>query len=462
MRQLVSMQQRTHQFTSARPFAFARQFASAAAALEFDSRLYGCRLPLTRPPELLRDFIHDALYNPEHGYFSRKHTPILTQDTPLNEGVAQMSGQNAYNRALKQLYAQKSLSRDEPFAPLWHTPSELFRPHYGRAVVRRLLQSHAPDEHLVIYELGPGNGGLAESILEYLSVAYPEVFARCEYHCIEISAGLRDAQKKRLERFGNAVRFHGSLEDGDTDGLFDDRPCWVVACEVLDNLPHDLIKYEAGTGHLLEGIVLTNAEASILSAPGRNWIEFRPLGDRLILELVQLLDAQNYASASLRGSPWKRLLERLSPIPYLNPRACEFVPTGALRLLKTLLRRLPRHGVLFADFHALTDVIPFGCNAPVVQTTYRGVPVACSTLLLARGHFDIFFPTNFGILSRLYSQLSPSTAAACATASQGDFLMRFCQEEEIDATTTASGYNPMLHDFENVTVFTREPNKHCR
>jgi Putative S-adenosyl-L-methionine-dependent methyltransferase len=82
----------------------------------------------------------------------------------------------------------------------------------------------------------------------------------------------------------------------------------------------------------------------------------------------------------------------------------EYIPTRLLSLLRTLRKHFPRHRLLLSDFSSLPDTIP-GVNAPVVQARVRGKAVACSTLFVRPGLFDIFFPTHFGRLRDMYEHV---------------------------------------------------------
>jgi hypothetical protein len=106
-----------------------------------------------------------------------------------------------------------------------------------------------------------------------------------------------------------------------------------------------------------------------------------------------------------------------------NLSAPEYVPTRLLSLLRTLREHFPRHRLLLSDFSSLPETIP-GVNSPVVQTRYKNITVPCTTLLVKQGHFDIFFPTNFGQLRDMYEHVlsqpltsSPSTTHDFSRAS---------------------------------------------
>lgn len=113
----------------------------------------------------------------------------------------------------------------------------------------------------------------------------------------------------------------------------------------------------------------------------------------------------------------RRLYANLPFAPNLSQP--EFIPTRLLTLLTTLREKFPFHRLLLSDFSSLPDTIP-GYNAPVVQTRYQNTMVACSSLFVHQGYFDIFFPTDFQRLRDMYehvlSQPSPINHHSSASA----------------------------------------------
>lgn len=65
------------------------------------------------------------------------------------------------------------------------------KPHYGRHIGRRIwnlyhqLKLHEP---LKILEVGPGNGALCSSIIEYFLEQHPKLHLEMQYHLVELSA----------------------------------------------------------------------------------------------------------------------------------------------------------------------------------------------------------------------------------------------------------------------------------
>jgi hypothetical protein len=221
--------------------------------------------------------------------------------------------------------------------------------------------------------------------------------------------------------------------------LVDKRPCFVLAMEVWDNLAQDIIEYDSD-GCLLEGLVVTNEDARYYDIPGKYSIEFENVKDELILKTVNVLDEIGFKSRSLRWS----FKDCITFLGYQPMHRWQFIPTGIFQFLQTLKSRLPNARLLASDFDHLPDATP-GHGGPVVQTRFQGDTVSCSTFLLKKGLFDIFFPIDFNIAKRMTESI---LSRPYEVIKHRDFLTRY---GEIDKTRTISGYNPMLEEFENVS-----------
>jgi SAM-dependent MidA family methyltransferase len=84
----------------------------------------------------------------------------------------------------------------------------------------------------VIYEIGAGNGTLAENVLDFLQMEYPEVYERTRYRIIEISGSLAEKQMDRLQRrhAGAIEVVHKSVFDWTEQ---EPAPCFFLAMEVI-------------------------------------------------------------------------------------------------------------------------------------------------------------------------------------------------------------------------------------
>ncbi len=146
---------------------------------------------------------------------------------------------------------------------------------------------------------------------------------------------------------------------------------------------------------------------------------YTPVTDPLVMSFLDIrkkLGHQPPISRALRTS--ETLRKVFANLPFApNLSAAEYIPTRMLSLLRTLREYFPRHRLLLSDFSSLPDTIP-GVNAPVVQTRFQNVMVPCTKLLVMRGYFDIFFPTNFEQLRDMYEHtLSQPTSGASQNSS---------------------------------------------
>ena len=194
-------------------------------------------------------------------------------------------------------------------------------------------------------------------------------------------------------------------------------PCFLVAMEVIvslntnvvagtllrrlgqDNFAHDVVRYDLRTLQPYQGVVTVDNQ-------GEFDVLYTPVTDPLVtsfLDIRKKLGHQPPISRALRASETlRRIYTNLPFAPNLS--AEEYIPTRMVSLLRTLREYFPRHRLLLSDFSSLPDTIP-GINAPVVQTRFRNVTVPCTKLLVRRGYFDIFFPTNFEQLRDMYEHI---------------------------------------------------------
>ncbi|KAG6909333.1 hypothetical protein DXG01_000933 [Tephrocybe rancida] len=355
----------------------------------------------TEPPRgvqmLMRDFIEDSLYNPNYGYFPKQAIIFNTDDSTVNFDSLRDSAE--FQEEVAQKYAAYGADKhDGPGKQLWHTPTELFKPWFGRAIAQCLvaeyLLKYFPYEDFIIYEIGAGNGTLAMDILNFLQEAYPEVYERTKYNIIEISGSLVKLQKQRLSKVHPNVRVtHKSIFHWKTR---EPAPCFFVAMEVIDNFAHDVVRYDLKTLEPYQGVVTVDSQGDFDTI-------YTPVSDPLITEFLALRRRLRHplpVSRFLQSSKALRKLYLSMPFaPNLSKE--EYIPTRLVSLLRTLRNHFPRHRLLLSDFSSLPDTVS-GINAPVVQTRFRNVTVPCSTLLVKQGYFDIFFPTNFEHLRDMY------------------------------------------------------------
>ncbi|KAG0486694.1 hypothetical protein HPP92_008789 [Vanilla planifolia] len=82
-------------------------------------------------PLLVRDFIHAALYDPNHGYFSNISSPVGVLEKSIR--FNQLQGRDAYLQYLDKVYKHHDI--------VWFTPVELFKPWYAYAIAEAILRT---------------------------------------------------------------------------------------------------------------------------------------------------------------------------------------------------------------------------------------------------------------------------------------------------------------------------------
>ncbi|KAF4610897.1 hypothetical protein D9613_006959 [Agrocybe pediades] len=406
---------------------------------------------------LVRDFIEDSLYNPNYGYFPKQATIFSGKETTFDFPSLRDSAE--FQETVGAKYANYGIDKhDGPGRQLWHTPTELFKPWYGRAIARCLVSEYLlkyfPYEDFVIYEIGAGNGTLAMDILNLLQEEYPEVYERTRYNIIEISGSLVKLQKAKLTKAHPCAKVtHKSIFHWD---VTEPSPCFFISMEVIDNFAHDVVRYDLDTLQPYQGLVTIddNGDFDMI---------YTKVTDPLIISFLntrKILNHQPPINSLLLKSEVARKFYRSLPFaPNLSP--AEYIPTRLLNLLRTLRNHFPRHRLLLSDFSSLPDTIP-GVNAPVVQTRFQNITVPCTTLLVKQGYFDIFFPTDFERLRDMYefilaqpqslsgpsaeqlisARLTPLTSTASSFETGSTFFSSYQpsnRRRPVDGMTSASG-----------------------
>lgn len=452
------------------------------------------------PPQVLvRDFIHDSLYSRAVGYFER-NVNILKPCPGKDIQFEKLKDENDYNNTVRKIYddniSQHGNSwRREVAAPgdgskstaerdlyqLWHTPSTLFRPHYGRAIANCILRKWDGKAPIIIYEVGPGNGSLCEDIMLHFQQEIPSHIDKVEYHLIEISKYQADnILVNLLNKFPKNIRIHNiSFLQW---SIVERRKVFVLAMEVFDNLTHDVIRL---IKNRRDGVIdiqqcMVVERHAFVEEFGQPSVQvkyeevFIPVSDPLILELTECMDhiGHNWYYHKGKNELWNMALNAW-PLSELNLAGNkEFIPSGSFQFMKILLSKFPNHCFVMSDFDYLPPTVS-GFNGPVVQTRYKGKTVGSSTYLLQKGLCDIFFPTDFNLLAEmykllhlkamshrasiLYSECTISDKDGCgfdiSVLKHRDFCLEFADHK---LTQTISGYNPMLDDFSNVSFLIGE------
>ncbi|KAJ1735406.1 hypothetical protein LPJ61_000570 [Coemansia biformis] len=417
-----------------------------------------CAKHFKKPPRnvtmLARDFIGDSLYNPAYGYFSKQALIFSPKD---GYDFARFRDSAAFLTAMGRQYEDIERELDDVRSiprQLWHTPTEILKPWYGYSIARHIIRQYKADREanvhsdpLAIYEVGGGNGTLMLNILDYLRAHEPEMYGSVEYNLVEISPKLARQQLSRQADRGSAPHnniriINRSILDWETRV---DSACFVVAMEVIDNFAHDVICYNYETGEPYQAVVRVYDDGEFEEL-------YEAVADPLIRDYLQARSAlanPEYRSPVLPSALFRRMRGLLPLAP--NMTRPEFLPTQAYRFMQILSRFFPHHRLVLSDFYQLPDTVPGAVDAPVVQTRFNGSMVPCETYLVQPGWFDIFFPTNFELLQRIYDGVcrrggAVTGAARSRVCSQRDFAL---ENADLPKTATRSGENPMLDFYEN-------------
>ncbi|XP_066381463.1 protein arginine methyltransferase NDUFAF7 homolog, mitochondrial-like [Miscanthus floridulus] len=404
-------------------------------------------------PVLVRDFVRSALYDPNHGYFSKRAGPVGVLDASIR--FNQFEGRSAYIQHLDKLYKKHDIA--------WFTPVELFKPWYAYAIAASILRTANLSVPLKIYEIGGGSGTCAKCILDYMMLnAPPKVYNDMKYISVEISSSLAE---KQLETVGE-VQSHLSkftVEHRDAInrpgwGRKDPHPCWVLLLEVLDNLPHDLVYSPDQVSPWMEvWIEKVNGSSQASEV-------YKPLQDPLISRCVDIIGMnEDKASVSEKlAFAAKGVLSKVFP----KPRRA-WLPTGCLKLMDTLHQALPSMSLIASDFSYLPDVSIPGDRAPLVSSKKDGKTSDHRNYLDAQGDADIFFPTDFRLLEQIdhhcsgFSKEQKNPGAFKPVKKRRTIILdtaAFMEEFGLPLKTmTKDGYNPLLDDFKNTKFYLSVP-----
>lgn len=334
---------------------------------------------------LMRDFIEDSLYNPSYGYFS-KEAVIFNPGEPFD--FEALKDEPDFHRELGKRYTsfedELDAKEHNDSRQLWHTPTELFRPHYAESMARYLISNYKlssfPYHDLIIYEMGAGNGTFMVNVLDYIRAMDSEVYARTKYRIIEISAQLAGLQTSRLALPAANSHGHASKVEIINKSIFSwdtyvSSPCFFLALEVIDNFAHDVLRYSPATEQPLQGTVLIDSD-------GEFYEFYAPTLDPVAARFLRVRDAAcNFPF--MHPLRWSRMMRGMrANLPFApNLSEPEWIPTRLMQFFDTLQKYFPAHKLLLADFHTLPDTVE-GINAPVVQTRYQRQTVPVSTPLV--------------------------------------------------------------------------------
>jgi hypothetical protein len=340
----------------------------------------------------------------------------------------------------------------------------------------------------VVCEIGGGYGNCLRGILDHFKENHAALFVVLKCYSIDVSPGFIKLQQNTLEEYREKVQFVNKsiFEITEKDLGVVENFSFIIGLEVLDNLPHDKLVMNPQS-RLLQ----VEVQREVCEIEGKEqYVEKHvPVADPLIVEFLEIIASVvgvqkdcftkstftvekehlatlkelhmlwNYFSGSSR-SDWplyKRMLYLLAQMKYRilplfdsNSNVITYIPTGSFLLLKFIKRFFPHHYLILSDFNALQGS-GIGVNAPLVQRIVGNSVTEKSTYLEAPlGQFDVFFPTNFTLLSHLYQKVMNADANHAKVLSTKSFMK---SNGNYKLTRTRLGYNPLLEDFANTSFF---------
>jgi hypothetical protein len=457
------------------------------------------------PPVLLRDYVAACLAS----YFSRPGPACPVGSGARLPPVASLADRAAYDAAVAKAYAAQPgawLTPAELFSPHYGAALAAF-------ITAHHAPTGAP---LHIIEVGAGRGTLARDVLSAVRELDGDggLYSRTRYATLDVSPALAEEAARTVRAAGHAGLhlFTPTVGDACEPGAWaavaralrrgggggaSDPPSplppppspFIILCEVLDNLPHDKAVRTGAVGSPGAGW----AQAMVAWAgPGGGGAPpaevHAPLADPLVAAcLAAALEEEAEGGGVDGGAAARSLLARLGDYalglggpPWRAPTAagsgpgaadCLFLPTGAARLLDAAVAAFPCHTLLAFDFDALPTTLKggdgaegagtgTGCcwGAPVVSgPPSPGQPARDYPDLLAAppGTADIFFPTDFHLLARLARRVGVCghrVDVRTTTMKSADFFRVHAPRGVLAATTTVSGWNPLLDDFTNTAA----------
>lgn len=215
-------------------------------------------------PITFYEWMRAALYDPEHGYYSRSDL---------------------------QRWGRHGDYRTSP------ERSALFGASFAR-YFSSLYKALGEPQSFVICEVGGGEGHFAETVLHTLNDRFPKIFQNTDYVFDEISTDAQSRAKKRLARFRDRVQFNS------IDGLNASVPTIIFSNELLDAFP--VHRVTVRDGKPLEFYVQVDGEGNF------QWRLGELSTERLRHDLVARMTEGQTAEVSLGMEDWlEQIYKRL-------------------------------------------------------------------------------------------------------------------------------------------------------
>lgn len=222
-------------------------------------------------PQSFAWFMEQALYHPEHGYYSTDRAAIgRSGDYFTNVSIGPLFGQLL---ALQFLEIWQRMGKPEDFS---------------------------------IVEQGVHHGEFACDVLEFVRAQFPEFFSAIRYVVIEPFPKLQQRQTQTLERFGDQIRWRKSLDELEPfAGIH-------FSNELLDAMPINLRDKRVG----LERDQFYFIHATVDNVPNRSQLDWvASVADKLNRGFVIAVD-YGFPAAEFREMVQVRARHRLLDSPF--------------------------------------------------------------------------------------------------------------------------------------------------
>ncbi len=475
---------------------------------------------------LVRHLLHQRLA----AYYAQSADAVVGSASSTSSSSSSSSLQ--LSRLCGELHWKQTLARlYKNTTGQWLTPVELFQPYYSNTIANFIASSISSSSscnnnnnnnnipEFDIVELGGGRGTNALCILNHLQQQHPHVYDQLQtFYIIDASPSLHQLQRDtllssssshaslrvRLEQKnlvdvaeGRVSLLSPSLSPScsscclllsSSSSSLRHRPTIVVACEVLDNLPHDKIQFgRNGVIQQAEIMISTNSSSSSSNDDDDDYYYlqevFCPLQDALIQRVV---DSSRRLSSSTTST---------------SATSIQWIPTVACGVLEQLQKERPNFGLVLADFDWLpppnlldyyntttttNDVTaasssrrgrrrrrrksqlsaPAPYGEPLV-TSMQNVDYPCYLSAPPMDDdnnlCDILFPTDFDLLANFIIQQQQQQQQESSSQlynnvvqvqKQADFLQTHGPEQVEQTKSWLTGYSPLVDDFANCSVLT--------
>ena len=288
----------------------------------------------------MRDHIKEVLYDENDGYFMQDVIYSPTKEERSYVNFNELGGVAEYRLMLKEMYEKRGVA--------WMTPCEIFAPWYSYAIADYVLDERGDKNTtpLNLVEFGGGNGTNMMHMLDYIKLRNPELYERTNAIMVDISPAMSERQRELIEpKHPNRIRYvRTDMTDHDMNPM--EEECFVMGLEVLDNLPHDKIKWCDETEQWMETHIVRAQDDGLRE-------EYRPLQDSLISETLKLFPPPSKETIVENDESLLSRVRNMFSSTTSSSSKAAFIPTGAVRLIHSLKKTFPSHRLILADFDHL-------------------------------------------------------------------------------------------------------------